>query len=139
MDSMDEYTIQELSHRFHMKASALRYYEELGLLGEIRRSANGQRIYATHDVERLEAIVCFKDAGMTIDEIRRFFAYEADEPGHIGDMLDLLTARQHAIEEQRAALEQAYRHVLRKVSYYSAVQRSLEGLQTHPNWEDFAQ
>ncbi|MCH4159808.1 MAG: MerR family transcriptional regulator [Bifidobacterium sp.] len=136
---MAEYTIQELSQRFHMKASALRYYEECGLLGEIERSASGQRIYSSEDVGRIESIVCFKDAGMTIDEIRRFFAYEADEAGHIEDMLILLRKRQQTIEAQRIALEQAYHHVQQKVGYYSAVQHSIHTGGQHPQWSDFSQ
>lgn len=135
---MTVYSIQDLSRRYRMRTSALRYYEELGLLGDIERNASGQRVYRQADVERLESILCFKDAGMTISEIRSFFTYEADEREHIADMLKLLTDRKQAIEAQRDALEEAYLHVCRKVGYYSAVQRSIEGGQRHPGWSDFA-
>jgi DNA-binding transcriptional MerR regulator len=136
-EGMREYSIQEMKRKFHMRASALRYYEEAGLLGDIARTPNGQRLYTKANIDRMEAIACFKDAGMTIDEIKRFFDYEADEGEHITDMLALLKHRQHAIERQRVALEKAYHHVLRKVRYYSAVNESIVGGAPHPDWNDF--
>ena len=45
---------------------------------------------------------------MSIDELKRFFAYEKDERAHIADMLELLESRHQAILKQRAALEEAY-------------------------------
>lgn len=61
---------------------------------------------------------------MSIDELKRFFAYEKDERAHIADMLELLESRHHAILEQRDALEEAYMHVLRKLHLYRDIQRA---------------
>lgn len=51
-------------------------------------------------------------------DLKRFFAFEADEPEHIDDIVALLEDRRAAIEEQRRTLDEAYAHVLRKLHYY---------------------
>ena len=119
---MATYTIREVAQRFHVQTSTLRYYEDQGLL---------------RDVERLEAIACFKHAGMSIDELKRFFAYEKDERAHIADMLELLESRHQAILKQRAALEEAYMHVLRKLHLYRDIQHSIETGAPYPDWANY--
>lgn len=131
------YTIRDLANRFAMQPSTLRYYEECGLLPEVARTEAGQRIYDESHVARLEAIQCFKHAGMSIDELKRFFEYESDENAHISQMVELLEARRDAIVEQRRALEEAYLHVLRKLRFYGDIKRSIEDGTPHPDWADY--
>ena len=88
-------------------------------------------------IGRLEAIACFKHAGMSIDELKRFFAYEGDERTHISDMVELLENRRDVIVEQRASLEEAYMHVLRKLHLYKDLQSSYENGTQPPDWADY--
>lgn len=52
-----------------LSRETLRYYEKMGLLNPKRR-ANGYRVYAGDDLERLEFIFRTKKAGFTIRQIR---------------------------------------------------------------------
>ena len=80
---MATYTIREVAQRFHVQTSTLRYYEDQGLLCDVERDDAGRRVYTDSHIGRLEAIACFKHAGMSIDELKRFFAYEKDERAQI--------------------------------------------------------
>ena len=91
---MKEYTIRELSEMFGLPASTIRYYEDEGILTNVGRTPSGQRIFTDGHVNRLRTICCFKNTGMTIAELKQFFAYEADEPAHLDDILTLLHQRQ---------------------------------------------
>ena len=102
---MGSYTIREMARKFGMQPSTLRYYEDQGLLTDVGRDDAGRRVYGDEHIGRLEAIACFKHAGMSIDELKRFFAYEGDERTHISDMVELLENRRDVIVEQRASLE----------------------------------
>ena len=84
---MKTYTIKEISQMFHFPPSTLRYYEEAGLLTDIERTVSGQRIYTDKHVNRLKTICCFKNAGMTISQLKEFFYYEAREADCIDDIL----------------------------------------------------
>ena len=80
---MKEYTIRELSKMFDLPASTIRYYEDEGILTNVGRTSSGQRVFTDGHVNRLRTICCFKNTGMTIAELKQFFAYEADEPAHL--------------------------------------------------------
>lgn len=48
----------------------IRYYEKKGLLGPIKRSDSGNRIYSIRDVHFLEFIRCVRGLGYSMTEIR---------------------------------------------------------------------
>ena len=96
------YTIAQISEKFDVAASTLRYYEEIGLLTNVERTDNGRRVYSDAHVGRLSAINCFKRAGMSISEIQDFFEYEKDEEKSIDDMMRLLRRRSEIMLEEFA-------------------------------------
>lgn len=69
--------IGELARRVRLRPSALRYYEEIGLLTSMGRSA-GRRIFPVTAVRRIALIKMAQRAGFTLAEIRGLLA---DQPG----------------------------------------------------------
>jgi MerR family redox-sensitive transcriptional activator SoxR len=66
-------TIGEVASRTGLRASAIRYYEGLGLLPRPSRRA-GRRVYDTSIVERLAVIELAKTSGFALKEIRALLA-----------------------------------------------------------------
>lgn len=66
-------TIGHLARRVGLRPSAVRYYEERGLIAPDAR-VGGKRLYDDAAVERLALIVFAKEAGFSLDEIRRLLA-----------------------------------------------------------------
>lgn len=129
--------IREVAKMFDMQASTLRYYEDQGLLTDVERDATGQRRYRQCHINRLKSICCFKHAGMSIEELKQFFAYEGHEREHIDDMIALVRERRAAVEAQLAALEEARRHVLRKQHFYEDIKVSLADGTPWPDWDNY--
>lgn len=89
------WAIAEVCSRTGLSPRTLRYYEEIGLLPDVRRRASGRRIYGDDELERLGFISRLKALGLTLAEIRELNAvYEIG--GSTGAMLsrlqDLLAA-----------------------------------------------
>lgn len=61
--------IGELARRVRLRPSALRYYEEIGLLASSGRSA-GRRVFPLSAVRRIALIKMAQRAGFTLAEIR---------------------------------------------------------------------
>jgi MerR family redox-sensitive transcriptional activator SoxR len=70
---MTELTIGELSERSGVAPSAIRYYEELGLVSS-RRTTGNQRRYERATLRRLAFIRTAQRVGLTLDEIDRALA-----------------------------------------------------------------
>lgn len=134
---MSEYTIREISEMFGLPASTIRYYEDEGILTNIARTSAGQRIFTDGHVNRLRTICCFKNTGMTIAELKQFFAYEADEPAHLDSILALLHLHRDSVMSQIEQLKADYAHVLRKIHYYEDIQKSLSENLPRPQWKDY--
>ena len=70
---MTEITIGELSERSGVATSAIRYYEELGLVSS-RRTAGNQRRYERAMLRRLAFIRTAQRVGLTLEEIEAALA-----------------------------------------------------------------
>jgi MerR family redox-sensitive transcriptional activator SoxR len=69
---MANMTIGEVAGRTGLRASAIRYYEKIGLLPKTQR-IRGQRRYEPGIFNYLAVIDVAKRAGFRVDEIRRLF------------------------------------------------------------------
>ncbi len=75
-----QWSISELGRQVGLRASAIRYYEQIGILERARR-VSGQRRYDERVLYRLAVVRRAQDAGFTLDEIRQlFFGFSQSTP-----------------------------------------------------------
>jgi len=67
-------TIGALAKRSGHRPSALRYYEEIGLIRPATRQAN-QRRYDPDTIDQLALVALYQDVGFTLEEIRSLLPY----------------------------------------------------------------
>ena len=63
-------SISKLARAFGLSRSTLLYYDRIGLLAPSGRTGSGYRCYSEKDRRRLERICRFREAGLTLKEIR---------------------------------------------------------------------
>ena len=119
------YTISEVGKMFNLPASTLRYYEELGLLPDVRRNGK-KRIYTECHIARLQAIECFKQANLPLGKMMDFFTYEKDLKNHIDDIIEIVEGHEIEVKKQMEELEKGLSHIQKKVRYYRAIKDSYE-------------
>jgi len=101
---MRDLDIGEVSKRAGIPASALRFYEEKGLVASVGRRGL-RRQYDPDVLERLALISLGRSAGFSLDEIARMFApngkLEVDRPMLVNkaDELDLTIRRLSAMRD----------------------------------------
>jgi DNA-binding transcriptional MerR regulator len=102
-------SIGELSERTGVSTSALRYYDELGLVRPASRSG-GQRRYADSATRDVALILFLREIGFSLAEVGQFLAGERQS---LHDLIDRklaeLADQQHRIEVARTALEHGRR------------------------------
>jgi MerR family redox-sensitive transcriptional activator SoxR len=69
---MPQLTISEVARQVGLQASAIRYYEQIGILVPAQR-IKGQRRYDATVLYRLAVIQRARQTGFTLDEIRELF------------------------------------------------------------------
>jgi MerR family transcriptional regulator, redox-sensitive transcriptional activator SoxR len=100
-----ELTIGAVSDRTGVAASALRYYEDEGLIHSAR-TPGGQRRYARDAIRRVSFVRVAQQVGLTLDEIREALASlpENRTPTH-KDWAKLSASWRPRLDEQIAMLE----------------------------------
>ncbi len=66
--------IAEVSERYGVSSDTLRYYERIGLIPPVTRSASGIRDYREIDLQRVEFVKCMRSAGLPIDVLIEYVA-----------------------------------------------------------------
>ena len=97
--------IAELARRAGVAASAIRWYEQAGVLPAPPRRENGYRDYGDADLARLRLVVALRRLGLGPDDAGRL-ARLCLEHGEIDrDLAPLLADQRDAIARQRADLD----------------------------------
>lgn len=90
-------TISELAGEFGIAPSAIRYYEEVGLLTPHRDSQKGQRLYGDRERARLKLILRGRRFGYSLSEI--------------ADILELYDTHPTQARQIMRTLEYGFRHI----------------------------
>lgn len=130
-------SISEVSQQFGLSASTLRYYEEVGLLTNVKRQGQ-KRMYETCHLNRLKTICCFKRTGMTIAQLQVLVAAE-DDPSREEEVLDLLAHHADQVDQALIELQQHRRHIKRKQLFYEACHQARLAHQPEPDWQSYKQ
>ncbi|MFE5776728.1 MerR family transcriptional regulator [Brachybacterium sp. NPDC056505] len=102
-----------------LSLDTLRYYEREGLIGPIARDAGGRRRYSADDVAWIGIVTCLRDAGLGIEDLRRFtrLLTQSADPT---DRVTFLRERRAELEERQRATRRALEVLDDKIAYYGA-------------------
>ncbi|EHI99534.1 transcriptional regulator, MerR family [Clostridium sp. DL-VIII] len=94
------YKIGEIAKLTNLTTRTIRYYEELGLLGDRNNRVVGElRVFENEDIKRLKKIQLLKDLGLTLEEI--------------GQVIDLYFTDGRLLEGKRQVIQILKSHIAR--------------------------
>jgi len=73
------YTIGQLAKRYSLSRSSLIYYDSKGLLKPSGRTHANYRVYSDADAKKLERIILFRNAGLSLIAITKLLNQQSDE------------------------------------------------------------
>ena len=113
-------TIKQVCQRYGLTQDTLRYYEKIGVIPPVHRSASGIRDYDEHDLGWVENAVCLRSAGVPVESIAEYVKlYQAGDETFAARR-DLLSHVLADLTEQRGQLGAAIQKLTYKVSRYEA-------------------
>ena len=134
---MKTYNIREIGQIFDVPSSTLRYYEELGILPEVKRDEHKQRVYTDEHIDRLQAITCFKRTGLPMSRIHDFFEYAENLRDNIDKVVDMMENHEKYIVDQMEKMQQDLDHIRQKVRFYNGIKKAIEKDEPWPCFDDF--
>lgn len=98
--------IGELAELTGLAPSRIRFYERIGLLQTVSRTANGYRTYPPEAVTALKLITTAQQAGFSLDELRSLLPSDMANWDH-SSLLDSLHQKVRDIEEMQGRLAES--------------------------------
>ena len=92
--------IGEVAKELSVNTDTLRYYEKIHLLGLIKRSENGIRLYGEDDIARVTFIKQAQKVGFSLEEIAQLLKFR-DDPIKSKSRVRELVAKKLVVIEQR--------------------------------------
>lgn len=111
-------TIKEVSEKYDISSDTLRYYERIGMIPEVTRTASGIRDYQESDLSWVELVICMRKAGVSVEPLIEYVKMCMQGDTTFSERLHLLQEEKEKLEEQRSQLETAMKRLDYKISRY---------------------
>jgi len=98
-------TIGPLSKRSGVAAKTIRYYEEIGLLPQPKRAANGYRYYEVRTVHILRFVGRARELGFAIEDVRDLLTLWDNKCRKSSDVRAIAESHLETIEDKIAKLQ----------------------------------
>jgi DNA-binding transcriptional MerR regulator len=112
------YTPREAVQKTGFSLDTLRYYERIGLLDGVDRTAGGQRVFSDDDLGWLEVLRCLRDTGMPIALMLRYAELARGGDETFAERAELLEEHHRDIEQRIGALRAEQSRIGDKINWY---------------------
>ncbi|MEV6877708.1 MerR family transcriptional regulator [Amycolatopsis sp. NPDC051128] len=116
---MTSYTPAQVTEKTGFTIDTLRYYERIGLLHQVGRTAGGRRVFTDQDVEFLHLLRCLRYAGLPVAEMLRFVELLRSGEATREERVEVLREHEQRVEAQIERLKEHQDHIRFKIRLYS--------------------
>lgn len=111
-------TIKEVSKKYNVSQDTLRYYERVGMIPPVKRTAGGIRDYGEDDLGWVELVICMRSAGLPVEAIIEYGRLSRQGDSTIPARLNLLKEQKERLLEQRAQIDATIERLDYKIGRY---------------------
>ena len=111
--------IAEVAQQFDITPDTLRYYERIGLLPRIKRTASGVRDYSEADCGRIEFIKCMRGANVSIEALQEYMRLLDEGDATIAERKAILEEQRDIAQERISEMQAGLDRLNHKIENYS--------------------
>lgn len=111
--------IAEVAQQFDITPDTLRYYERIGLLPRIKRTASGVRDYSEADCGRIEFIKCMRGANVSIEALQEYMRLLDEGDATIAERKAILEEQRDIAQARIAEMQAGLDRLNHKIENYS--------------------
>ncbi|WP_295730568.1 MerR family transcriptional regulator [uncultured Limosilactobacillus sp.] len=111
-DTIQTYSIGEVSQITGLPSSTIRYYDSLEFLPYLQKNSQGVRQFTQKDIDTIQVIECLKRSGLTLKEIQNY--------------TKLIAQGDHSLKERREIFYRTRQRLLNKMDELQATLKVLD-------------
>ena len=114
-------TIAEVSKKVNLSADTLRYYERIGLIPEVNRTESGIRNYTEKDLGLVEFVICFRNAGVSIETLIEYMKLYKKGDSTIEARKQLLISQREVMQKRLDEIQKTFETLNFKIDNYEKI------------------
>lgn len=111
-------TIKEVSEKYGITQDTLRYYERVGMIPSVSRTAGGMRDYQESDLGWVELAICMRNAGLPVEAMIEYVQLYQKGDSTLAARLALLEDQRNVLLEQQKKTQETIDRLEYKISRY---------------------
>ena len=111
-------TIKEVSEKYDISQDTLRYYERVGMIPPVTRTASGIRDYQEEDLGWVELAKCMRSTGLPVEAMIEYVRLVQEGDSTLAARLQLLTDQKELLLEQKNKIDTTLERLNYKISRY---------------------
>ena len=111
-------TIKEVSEKYEISQDTLRYYERVGMIPPVTRTASGIRAYQESDLGWVELAKCMRSAGLPVEAMIEYVKLTQEGDATIPARLQLLKEQRESLLEQKEKINATLERLNYKIGRY---------------------
>lgn len=117
-------TIKEVSEQYQVSQDTLRYYERVGIIPQVTRTAGGIRDYQEQDISWVQNAICMRAAGLPVEALIEYVKLFQEGDSTIPARLKLLSKQRKSLLAQREKMDETLKTLDYKISRYEQAVRT---------------
>lgn len=111
-------TIKDISSRVGESQHTIRYYCKIGLFPFLTRDKNNVRIFKEEDIAGIKIVLCLRDTGMPLTEIKRYMELCTEGNSTLKERLEIIQKQKANAYKQLEELNNKIAHLEWKEKHY---------------------
>ena len=111
-------TIAEVSKKYDISADTLRYYERVGMIPPVTRTASGIRDYQDSDLGWVGLAKCMRSAGLPVEAMIEYVRLYQEGDSTIPARLQLLLEQRQSLKQKKKKIDETLDRLNYKISIY---------------------
>ena len=115
------FTMKEVCKQVNMPYETLKFYCNKGLVPNVKRDNNNYRIFDENDVAWIKSLICLKNCGMSIQEMKEYLDFCLDGPSTIPQRKIILDKKREELLGKVSVLQKSIDYIDWKQGFYDDV------------------
>lgn len=115
------YTMKDVCKQVNMPYETLKFYCNKGLVPNVKRDKNNYRIFDNNNVAWIKSLICLKNCGMSIQEMKEYLALCLEGPSTIKERKVILEKKRASLSEKIEELQKSIDYIDWKQDFYDDV------------------
>ena len=115
------FTMKDVCKQVNMPYETLKFYCNKGLVPNVKRDNNNYRIFDENDVAWIKSLICLKNCGMSIQEMKEYLDFCLYGPSTIPQRKIILDKKREELLGKVSVLQKSIDYIDWKQGFYDDV------------------